>query len=213
MFNRRSSSTVRLLVAVVTVVATAVVIAPSATAPAGAATIPPKYTGPAVTGPENVTFLYHSLDETAAAGQLDSIGHPRDLVYGSTNTATVPGTADEPAYAHSIGARAFKYMQISMFPLIYPTWSGITKEQRAQWTLCKTGNAALQDHEDGDGTAHGSVPWAYADTNEQGYVGRDPRLDRAAEGHWATTACSSMSEDARSAGRTGTSRRHARTTR
>ena len=170
MFTRRRRSTVSLLVAVATVLATVVLVAPSSMSPAGAAPIPPRYTGPPVTGPENVTFLYHSLAETAAAGQLDSIGHPRDLVFGNSNTAVVPGTADEPAYAHEIGARAFKYMQFSMFPLIYPTWSGITREQRAGWTLCKSSNAALHDHEDGDGTSHGSVPWAYADTNEQGYV-------------------------------------------
>jgi hypothetical protein len=169
-FSRRWRSTVSRLVAAATVVAAAVVAAPPSTSSAGAATIPPRYTGPAISGPENVTFLYHSLADTAAAGRLDSIGHPRDLVFGNTNTATVPGTADEAAYAHEIGARAFKYVQFSMFPLIYPSWSGISREQRGEWALCKDSDAALHDHEDGDGTSHGSVPWAYADANEQGYV-------------------------------------------
>jgi hypothetical protein len=132
--------------------------------------VPPRYRGTPITGPENVTFLYHSLAEATAAGQLPNIGHPRDLVFGNENTASVAGTADEPEYAHSIGARAFKYLQFSMFPTIFPSWSGMTQTQRASWAMCQTGNEILLDHEDGDGTNHGSVPWAYADTNEQGYV-------------------------------------------
>jgi hypothetical protein len=166
---------VRIAVTFAVLMATAFAWSPAA-APAGAAAapvvgqIPPRYTGTPITGPENVTFLYHSLAEASAAGQLANIGHPRDLVFGNENTATVPGTADEPIYAHSIGARAFKYMQFSMFPMIYPTWSGITKENRAAWAMCQVEDEWLHDHEDGDGTSHGSVPWAYADTNERGYV-------------------------------------------
>lgn len=162
MISRRLLATVSLLATIATAVAVSA-------GPAGAS-IPPPYSGPPITGPENITFLYHSLPDTAAAGQLGNIGHPRDLVFGNTNTALVPGTADEPAYAHSIGARAFKYVQFSMYPMLYPSWSGISQPQRTQWALCESGDSLLYDDEDGDGSSHGSVPWAYADTNEQGYV-------------------------------------------
>lgn len=143
---------------------------PASAAAAPVVKLPPRYTGTPITGPENITFLYHSLADATAAGQLPNIGHPRDLVFGNENTAVVPGTAEEVAYAHSIGARAFKYMQFSMFPMVNATWSGITLEQRESWAMCQSGFGILHDHEDGDGTSHGSVPWAYADTNEKGYV-------------------------------------------
>ncbi len=137
-----------------------------------AATMPPRYSGPPVVGPENVTFLYHSIPETAAAGQLPAIGHPRDIVYGTTNDAIVPGAADEPAYAHSIGARAFKYAQFTWFPSTTRSWTGTTAAQRADWALCKNGDTALTDATDGDngGSSHGTVAWDYADANERSFV-------------------------------------------
>jgi hypothetical protein len=135
-----------------------------------AATMPPRYTGPPVVGPENVTFLYHSIPETTAAGQLPAIGHPRDIVYGTTNDATTPGAADEPAYAHAIGARAFKYAQFTWFPATTRDWTGTTAGQRADWALCKRGDAPLTDAGDGDGSSHAEVQWSYADANERSFV-------------------------------------------
>jgi hypothetical protein len=136
---------------------------------AGAAVVPPPYTGPAVTGPENTTLLYQTLAETAAAGKLASIGHPRDLVFGAKNTDLVPGSADEPAYAHSIGARAIKYVQFTWFPTQSNRWLGTTAAERADWALCKRGTTPFTDATDGDGSIH-DADWTYADANERSYV-------------------------------------------
>jgi hypothetical protein len=136
----------------------------------GAAVLPPAYSGPPTVGPENVTFLYPTLPATAAAGQLANIGHPRDLVYGTTNDALVPGTADEPAYAHALGAQAYKYAQFTWFPAASRSWMGSTVTQRADWVLCKWGRTPLTDATDGDGTSRGNLTWSYADANERGFV-------------------------------------------
>jgi len=142
--------------------------------PSGAATatpIPPPYAGPPVSGPENISFLYQTLHLSAVAGQLESVGHPRDLVYGSTNDAQVAGTAHEAEWAHQRGSHAFKYAQFTWFPTASDTWSGTTALQRAGWALCRTGNTPVTDRaaDAGAGPKH-SVEWRYADANERGYV-------------------------------------------
>jgi hypothetical protein len=149
----------------------AVGVALPATSGAGGATLPPPYSGPRVSGPENTTFLYETLADTAAAGQLGTVGHPRDLVFGAKNTDLVPGSADEPAYAHSIGARAIKYVQFTWYPTLSNRWLGTTAAQRAGWAVCDRGTTPLTDATDGDAAnTHGPVDWSYADFNERAYV-------------------------------------------
>jgi hypothetical protein len=124
-----------------------------------------------VSGPENITFLYQTLSASAAAGQIDNVGHPRDLVYGTSNDARVPGTAHEAEWAHQRGARAFKYAQLTWFPTASNDWIGTTAAQRAGWALCRSGNRPLTD---ADATVEAgprhAVEWRCADANERGYV-------------------------------------------
>jgi hypothetical protein len=137
--------------------------------PAGGSTGHAPYGGSPITGPENVTFLYHSVAETEAAGQLDALGHPRDIVFLTPNRATFPGDPAEVALAHGRGAKAIKYLELTLFPDT-GDWLGTTQTQRAAWMLCKSGTTPLSDAGDGDGSDHGSVPWSYSDANELGFV-------------------------------------------
>lgn len=117
----------------------------------------------APTQPENVTFLYHTIDEATAAKQLYGVGRPRDLVYGTKNGTTTPGTRQEVTVAHQRGALAYKYLNLTLFPDRGP-WYGTNEVQRANWKLCRTGKVGLPDEPGGD---HGSVPWSYSDLNER----------------------------------------------
>ncbi len=134
----------------------------------GAAVGVPPYSGPPVPVRENVVFLYQTPAEVTAAGQLAKIGHPRDIVFGAHTGDVVPGSADEVTLAHSLGAKAYKYIQLTWFPTAAATWMGTTAAQRAAWTLCRTGSTALRDANDGDGLQHPTEDWAYADLNEVG---------------------------------------------
>ncbi len=91
-------------------------------------------------------------------------------MFGTKNTAIVPGSADEPVYAHSIGARAIKYVQVTWFPTLSNRWLGTTAAQRADWGLCKRATTPLTDATDGHGPVHDPVDWTYADPNERSYV-------------------------------------------
>ncbi len=134
----------------------------------GAAVGPPPYTGPPVSARENVVFLYQTPAQVTTAGQLAKIGHPRDIVFGAHTDDVVAGSADEVALAHSLGAKAYKYMQLTWFPTAASTWMGTTAAQRAAWMFCQTGTTALRDANDGDGLQHPTEDWAYADLNEAG---------------------------------------------
>lgn len=109
---------------------------------------------------KNVTFFYQ--DQPASSAQR--IGHPRDIVYGAHNNDVTPGSADQVAFAHSVGSLAYRYVQFTWFPAAGP-WNGTSDAQRQGMSFCN-----LTDANDGDGIQHPGVEWDYADANERAFV-------------------------------------------
>lgn len=108
-------------------------------------------------GLDNVTFYYGGRTALRPGSDLSSLGHPAIVV------TTPKGSQDADAVSaiHSIGAKAYRYVQFYWAP-DNADYEGINLHANPSWAFCGTGGRRIL----GRTTAGGRHRWYFLDANE-----------------------------------------------
>lgn len=105
-------------------------------------------------GVGNVTLYYHGKTKLAPGADLSDLGNPTVVVATGTGEE-----AQQIAAIHSIGAKAYRYVQYYWAPQGRP-YEGVNFTQLPGWKFCRSGDTGLI------GRTVGSERWYFIDTNE-----------------------------------------------
>ena len=108
-------------------------------------------------GVRNVTFYYDGTTPLEPGADLSKLGRPAVVVATGRD-----GDRDPAAAIHSIGARAYKYLQLYWAPH-NTEYEGINFKEHPGWAFCRNGSTRRL----GRITNGGEQKWFFIDSNEK----------------------------------------------